>query len=225
MPEMQVWSVAHEDPLEEERATYPRILTWKMSWTEEPDGLQSMGCQRVGRDWAIEHACTQEERTWTSVIKISLGDANVQPWLWINQYQALLLGACKQKTKLVSKYNIICALIELQTMQKRGKEHLKTIQFWYTEISMVIKPKDGKNWKLWWRVREWLKLGRMVREVTFNLEIKGRQSSSIWNLKRVVGEGEEIGNRYFCVIQTTHAKALGWDKTRHVQGRLLPVRE
>ena len=31
-----------------------------------------------------------------------------------NQYQALLLGACKQKTKLVSKYNIICVLTELQ---------------------------------------------------------------------------------------------------------------
>ena len=39
-------------------------------------------------------------------------------------------------------------------------------------------------------LREWLKLGRMVREVTFNLEITWRQSSGIWNLKRVGGEKE-----------------------------------
>ena len=37
-----------EDPLEEEMATHSSILAWKVSWTEEPGGLQSMGSQRVG---------------------------------------------------------------------------------------------------------------------------------------------------------------------------------
>ena len=32
-----------EDPLEKEMATHSSILVWKMSWTEEPGGLQSMG--------------------------------------------------------------------------------------------------------------------------------------------------------------------------------------
>ena len=36
-----------EDPLEEEMAIYSNILAWKISWTEEPSGLQSMGLQRV----------------------------------------------------------------------------------------------------------------------------------------------------------------------------------
>ena len=31
------------------------ILAWKILWTEEPGGLQSMGSQRVGHDWATEH--------------------------------------------------------------------------------------------------------------------------------------------------------------------------
>ena len=31
-------------------ATHPSILSWKIPWTEEPDGLQSMGSQRVGHD-------------------------------------------------------------------------------------------------------------------------------------------------------------------------------
>ena len=43
------------DPLEEEMATDSSILAWKISWTEEPGGLQSMGSQRVKQDWAFMH--------------------------------------------------------------------------------------------------------------------------------------------------------------------------
>ena len=39
-------SVPAEDPLEKEMATPSSILDWKISWTEEPGGLQSMGLQR-----------------------------------------------------------------------------------------------------------------------------------------------------------------------------------
>ena len=34
------------------------ILAWKVPWTEEPGGLQSMGSQRVGHDWAYAHTHT-----------------------------------------------------------------------------------------------------------------------------------------------------------------------
>ena len=50
--ETQVRSLGWEDPLEKEMATHSSILAWKISWTEEPGGLQSMGSQRVGHDWA-----------------------------------------------------------------------------------------------------------------------------------------------------------------------------
>ena len=40
-----------EDPLEKGMATHPSILAWRIPWTEEPGGLQSMGLQRVGHDW------------------------------------------------------------------------------------------------------------------------------------------------------------------------------
>ena len=46
----QVQSLGWEDPLEEEMATHSSILAWKIPWTEEPGGLQSMGSQRVGHD-------------------------------------------------------------------------------------------------------------------------------------------------------------------------------
>ena len=39
-----------EDPLEEGMATHSGILAWRIQWTEEPGGLQSMGSQRVGQD-------------------------------------------------------------------------------------------------------------------------------------------------------------------------------
>ena len=39
-----------EDPLEEEVATHSSILAWKIPWTEEPGGLQSIVWQRVGHD-------------------------------------------------------------------------------------------------------------------------------------------------------------------------------
>ena len=49
MQELQVQSLGQEDPLEEEMATYSRILAWRIPWTEEPGGLQSMGVT-VGRN-------------------------------------------------------------------------------------------------------------------------------------------------------------------------------
>ena len=50
MQETQVWSLGWEDPLEEEMVVHSSILAWEISWTEEPGGQQSMGCQTVGHD-------------------------------------------------------------------------------------------------------------------------------------------------------------------------------
>ena len=50
MQETQVRSLGGEDSLGKEVATYSSILAWRIPWTEEPDGLQSMQLQRVGHD-------------------------------------------------------------------------------------------------------------------------------------------------------------------------------
>ena len=47
---MQVRFLGQEDSLEEGMATHSSTLAWRISWTEEPDGLQFMGLQRVGHD-------------------------------------------------------------------------------------------------------------------------------------------------------------------------------
>ena len=50
MQEMYVPCLDREDSLEEEMGTHSSILAWKIPWTEEPGGLQSMGFQRIGPD-------------------------------------------------------------------------------------------------------------------------------------------------------------------------------
>ena len=50
MWEIRVRSLGQEDPLEKEMATHSSILAWKIPWTEELHGLQSMRLQRVGHD-------------------------------------------------------------------------------------------------------------------------------------------------------------------------------
>ena len=45
MQETQVRSLGQEDPLEKEMATHSSTLAWKIPWTKEPGGLQSMRSQ------------------------------------------------------------------------------------------------------------------------------------------------------------------------------------
>ena len=56
-PKRGVWSLGREDP-QKETATHSSILAWKSPWTEKPGGLQFMGLQRIGHDWA---------RTWAHI--------------------------------------------------------------------------------------------------------------------------------------------------------------
>ena len=51
----RVRSLGQEDPLEKGMSTHSNILAWRIPWTEEHGGLQSMGSQRIRSDWAVEH--------------------------------------------------------------------------------------------------------------------------------------------------------------------------
>ena len=50
MQESWVRSLGQEDPLEKGVATHFSILAWRIPWTEQPGGLQSMGSQRIGHN-------------------------------------------------------------------------------------------------------------------------------------------------------------------------------
>ena len=64
MQETQVQSLGWEDILEKGMATHSSILAWRIPWTEEPGGLQSMGSQKVGHDWATN---TNTKYSWVWV--------------------------------------------------------------------------------------------------------------------------------------------------------------
>ena len=55
MQETWVWSLGWEDPLEKGMAAHSSILAWRIPWTEEPGGLQSMRSPRVRHDWATKY--------------------------------------------------------------------------------------------------------------------------------------------------------------------------
>ena len=50
MKETRIQSLGWEDPLEKGMGTHSSILAWRIPWTEEPGGLQSVGSQRAGHD-------------------------------------------------------------------------------------------------------------------------------------------------------------------------------
>ena len=60
MQETRVRSVGQEGPLEKEMATHSSILAWRIPWTEEPGGLQSVGSGELDRPEGLSiHACTE----------------------------------------------------------------------------------------------------------------------------------------------------------------------
>ena len=85
-----------EDPLEEGKATHSSILGWRILWAEEPGGLQSMGLQRVRRDWE------------TKTILSKPASCSVKIF-----HKKSLLGRWKEKRKCKIPWPNICAFQQL----------------------------------------------------------------------------------------------------------------
>ena len=78
---MWVQSLGREDPLENEMATRSSIPVWKITWTEEPGGLQSRGSRRIMTEHPQQKTelkkCNQQGKIWYSVELIALNPAQV----------------------------------------------------------------------------------------------------------------------------------------------------
>ena len=55
--ETRILSLDQKDPLDEEMATSSNILAWKIPWTEEPGGIQSVGSKESDKTEGMEHVC------------------------------------------------------------------------------------------------------------------------------------------------------------------------
>ena len=85
LPEMQktlVWSLGQEGPLEKEMTTHASILAWKILWIQEPGGLQSMGLQRIGHDWAINTHTMRKQWSLSLYIDLSFLEFHVDGIVW-----------------------------------------------------------------------------------------------------------------------------------------------
>ena len=81
MQESWVQSLGWEDPLEEGMATHSSILVWRIPWTEEPGGIQSMGSQRIRHNRATKHSTNNvlKSRAITLPTKVRIVKAMVFP--------------------------------------------------------------------------------------------------------------------------------------------------
>ena len=83
MSETWVWSLGWEESLEKGLATHSSILDWRIPWTEEPGGLQSMGSQRGKHDWATftlykDHS----HQTGWKLLRVSVERRETWPTAW-----------------------------------------------------------------------------------------------------------------------------------------------
>ena len=92
--EMWVRSLNCSDPQEKEMATHSNILAWRIPWTEEPGGLQSMGLQRIGHD--SMHAFPSLERNLAKCSRCMLTKQPVFPGLWPS---VLKTGQCQTNAR------------------------------------------------------------------------------------------------------------------------------
>ena len=122
MQETWVWSLGREDPLEEETATYSRILAWEVLWTEEPGRLQSMGSQKSDTTEQLKNNTGQmrllrlQKRhalPWvTRLINGSVGSKTPKllTFNWVGFSRPFLLGAEPVSNRVVGYIAVECRL-------------------------------------------------------------------------------------------------------------------
>ena len=91
MQETRVLSLSWEDSLQKGMATHSSILAWRIPWTEESGGIQSMGSQRVGRDWLSLSCFTDDPFIYINAVpwakRIMPGSQLILNKYFLNEYK------------------------------------------------------------------------------------------------------------------------------------------
>ena len=103
MQETWVWSLGQEDPLKKGMATHSSILAWRIPWTEEPGGLQSVGSQRVGHDWATNTFTTLHKVTGIDAMNPEINKIHI----FSNKQDTYILKCIRQATFWTQSWNFI----------------------------------------------------------------------------------------------------------------------
>ena len=157
MQETQVRSLGREDPLEKEMATHFSNLAWRILWTEESGGLQSIGSQRVRQDWDTNtHTHTQfflklfysfnstyHYHNQEKHIKMVMEPLSIELWL----------SNITPKKNDWSMYWFLRAVItNYYRLGSLKQQKCITSQFWRLEVWKQGVGRFGSSWRLWGRI-------------------------------------------------------------------------
>ena len=122
MQETQAWSLGQEDPLEEEMTTHSSILVWKIPWTDEPGGPQSVGLQRVRHNWAtntftsggsvVKNLPANAGNTGGSRYHLCIGKVT-----WRRKWQPTTVFCLKNPINRGAWRTTVCAVAESETTE------------------------------------------------------------------------------------------------------------
>ena len=110
-----VWSLGWEGPLEEGMSTHSSILAWRIPWTEEHDGLPSMGLQRVGPVslWETKHNLPKGHSRWESTLL-------TKKWPFAFLYRSETLPPLEYQLYLFITYSLIKSTPPIQSLQNKN---------------------------------------------------------------------------------------------------------
>ena len=141
--QMWIWSLVQEDPLEEGMATHSSILAWKISWTEEPGGLQSLGSQsRTILKWLsmlaptlLNNLCTELET------KIEIVNSRVRKETQQNKTDKTQWNLCAKIRNIRTQYSSLKIRKRTKKTVKEGINKNKDLIWWNVENSRKDKSK------------------------------------------------------------------------------------
>ena len=124
--EKWVQSLGWEGFLEEEMATQSSILAWVIPWTQEPDGLQSTGSERVRHNWVTE---------WVRVyLKAPAGVTSQKKDTWLLRPEGIsLIHPCALKDHWILRFSFISYCLTASGC-------FSSVQFSHTVLSDSLRP-------------------------------------------------------------------------------------
>ena len=138
--ETRVRSLGWEDPLEKEMAIHWSILAWRISWAEEPGGLQSMGSQRVGHDYATNTNSAWQPRksrgTWS----------NRQFWPWSTKWSRAKANRVSPRERTANSKHPLST-----TQEKTTHGHHQMVNT-KIRLTVFLQPKMEKQQKQDWEL-------------------------------------------------------------------------
>ena len=134
MQETRVWSLGQENPLEKEMAIHFSIFIWRIPWTQESGGLQSIGSQRIGYDWLqLTHTPFLAMTEYKCVGQSSssyMRAAQKGKWPGWSKVQSDFT-----RTKLSKAY---MKLVNTQLVRVNSRRIVKRIMKWHTIVFVFV---------------------------------------------------------------------------------------